>query len=72
MGNTIRKSFILCRRANIRAALFSLKKHFPCTAHKINLTVDDLFKLIVIKNYENKEGTVRLEFKKKCKKKFPR
>ena len=44
--------------ANIKAALEQFHKHLPCSAHKINSVVDDLFKIKVIKSYETNGKTL--------------
>ena len=48
--------FIADSGANIKAALEQFHKHLPCSAHKINSVVDDLFKIKVVKSYETTNG----------------
>ena len=48
--------FIADSGANIKAAFELFDKYLPCSAHKINSAVDDLFKIKNIKIYENAYG----------------
>ena len=48
--------FIADSGANIKAAFEQFNKHLPCSAHKINSVVNDLFKIKIIKSYENSYG----------------
>ena len=48
--------FIADSGDNIKAAFQLFGKHLPCSAHKINSAVDDLFKIQNIKSYENDYG----------------
>ena len=52
--------FIADSGAYIKAALEQFDKHLPCSAHKINSAVDDLFKIKNIKSYETNYGKTLL------------
>ena len=49
--------FVADSGANIKNAFEKFNdKHFPCSAHKINSCVEDIFKTKSIKRYVNSKG----------------